>query len=141
MADLTITASSVATSSGSVTSGFLAGATITAGQSVYLKSSDSKWYLAQNDGTAEESGSGVRFGISLHAALSGQPLAVQESGVINVGSTLTVGTIYIVAATVGGIAPFADLSGTNNRIVTLGFGSTSALLDMSIKKNFGVSVP
>ena len=139
MAALSITVASVATVSGGITYG-IAGETITAGMSVYLKASDSRWYMAQCDGTAAEAGSGVSFGFSLHASLAGQPLAVQTDGTITIGATVAIGTNYVIGTGYGSINPSTDLASTN-RIAYLGFGSTATVIDMSTKRSLGVSVP
>lgn len=133
MADITITAASVAKGTDVTTvSNYPAGETITAGQVVYLKSSDSKWWKAQADGTAEESGSGVQVGIALHGSLANQPLVVQTAGTITIGATVVVGTTYVVAATAGGIAPHADLVSTN-KYTRVGYGITTGSLQIDVR--------
>ena len=130
MADLAVTVAEVLFVSGTKETAFAAGETITAGMSVYLKSTDSKWYKAQKDGTAEESGSGVQFGIALHAALAGQPLTVQVGGVITIGATAapTVGETYIISAAAGGIAPIGDIS--THKLTYLAYCSAAGTLTM-----------
>lgn len=126
MADLTVTAASVLLTSGNLLTG-TAGATITAGQVVYLDSATSTLKLAQCDGTAAEADA---VGISLHASLSGQPLVYAPNGaVINIGATTSKTTSYMVSATAGGVAPQADLVSTN-KIVYLGYatGTTGAFV-------------
>lgn len=108
MADLTITASSVVASSGAVTSTGTAGATITAGQPLYMDSSDSN-KLKLADANAS-SATATCVGVSLHAALSGQPITYITAGSYTVGASLTAGLVYVVSATAGGIAPAADLA-------------------------------
>jgi hypothetical protein len=122
MADLTITAASVLQTSGPSNHG-TAGATITAGQSIYKDASDSnKLKLAQCDGTAAEADA---VGIALHAAGNGQPLRYAETGaVINIGATTAKTTSYMVSATAGGVAPQADLTG-GQRIVYLGYATAA----------------
>lgn len=143
--DISVTVASVATVSGAVCKDFNAGTTITAGKSLYLDTNN-LWQLAQSD-TAPHLGSGARTGVSLHAALSGQPLAVQETGVMNPGgSILTVGTLYVISAgAAGGIAPITDLASTN-KIHILGIASAANRLDMAYKSAYpngytGLAVP
>lgn len=144
MADLTVTVASVATVSGAVCKDYNAGTTITAGKSVYLDTNN-LWQLAQSD-SAAHLGSGARTGVALHAALNGQPLAVQETGVLNPGATVAVGTLYVIsAAAAGGIAPITDLASTN-KIHILGIASTSSRIDMTYKSAYpngytGLAVP
>ena len=56
------------------------GETVTAGQAVYLKSTESKWWKMQCDGTAEEAGYGVPTGVALNGGAAGQPAGVQRVG-------------------------------------------------------------
>ena len=134
MADLTITATSVVrggTSTDVVNRSYNAGATVTAGQVVYLDTAASPmtWKLAQSDGTAIQSGygDGVEFGIALHGAASGQPLAVQTEGTITIGATIVATTEYIVSAAAGGICPAADLASTQY-YTRLGYGQSTTVL-------------
>lgn len=133
MADLTPTVSSVAWVSGGVSREYNSSTTITAGMSVYLTSSNT-WAKAGAT-TATLAGSGSRVGVALHAALSGQPLAVQESGVINLGATLAVGTLYYVSRTAGLICLISDLVSTD-KINILGLAITTANLDMAYKQAY-----
>ena len=127
MSDISITAANVVRVGGSVNKNYNAGETTTAGQSVYLKTTDSKWYKAQADGTAEEAGGGTIVGVALHAASAGQPLAVQTDGTITIGGTVVAGTVYVVATTAGGIAPIADLASTN-RVTIIGYGTSTSVI-------------
>lgn len=106
----------------------IAGATITAGQPVYLNAATNRFLLAQSDGTAAEADA---KGIALNGAADGQPLKVQTSGRINPGGTVAVGQVYAVSANAGGIAPYADLVSTN-RVVLLGVGTTTSEIFLSI---------
>ena len=141
MADLTVTAASVAFVSGAVNKEFVAGEAFTAGQAVYLKTSNNKWMLAQCDGTAEEAGSGTIFGIALNTGVLNQPAAVQLSGIITAGATVTVGKIYLVSATAGGIAPVADIVTSTNKVSVLGIGATASTIDMTMKNYTGYAIP
>lgn len=121
MADLTITAASVVLSSGTKESG-TAGATITAGQALYLDSATNTLKLAQCDGTAAEADV---VGVSLHASLSGQPIAYAKNGAaLNIGATTAKTTAYVLSAAAGGICPQADLVSTN-KIVYLGYATAT----------------
>jgi hypothetical protein len=121
MADLTITAASVLFTSGTKNTG-IAGVSTTAGQCLYLDSTDSKLKLAQADGTAAEA---TAVGIALHAAGANQPLTYAGPGsIINIGATTAKTTTYVVSAAAGGIAPQADLVSTN-RITRLGYATAT----------------
>lgn len=109
MADLSITAASVAPYTGATSPSVIgrgtAGTTITAGQSIYLDSTTSTLKLADADASTAAS---YGVGIAMHAALSGQPLAYVYGGFFTPGATLTKGQWYCVSATAGGIAPISD---------------------------------
>lgn len=131
MADLTITAASVAFASGSKRTG-TAGATITAGQAVYLDSADGKYKLADaNSGTAAARSP---VGIALHGSLNGQPLTVQTAGSITIGATMTAGVAYYLSATAGGICPVADLT-TGAYPTVLGMASSTTVLKLGIQES------
>lgn len=130
MADLSITAASVTPGTAVTpvidkTRNF--GATINAGQAVYLDTNN-VWQLADADGAAA-----LRQcnGISLNSGASGQPAAVQTAGSINIGATTAVGSIYILSNTAGGIAPSSDLaSGWYTNII--GIARTNATIDIQL---------
>lgn len=118
MADLTITATNVVSISASVQTG-IAGETITAGNSLYIKAADGKLWKAQCDGTPEEA---ACVGIALNGAAVNQPVNYASEGAINIGGTTSKATTYVVSATAGGIAPQADLVATN-RISYVGYAT------------------
>jgi hypothetical protein len=127
MADLTITAASVIAGNGAKTDRGIAGATITAGQVVYLDATDNKYKLADNDSATAAVRSPA--GIALHAALAGQPLVVLVSGLITIGATVAAGDVYCLSSTPGAICPSADIAaGDYNTIV--GIGTSTTVLDV-----------
>ena len=128
MADLSITAANVLNSGGGGVAQGTAGASITAGQTVYLDSATTTIKLA--DANLSSAASTV-VGIALHAASSGQPILYQTDGVITLGSVLTAGLIYVNSATAGAIAPSADLTSTW-RTSILGVALTSSTLKLNI---------
>lgn len=122
MSDLTITSTSVVNVSSQTGNG-IAGEAITAGQAVYLKSSDSKLWKAQCDGTTEE---GTPIGVALNGASVGQPVTyARGGGRINIGATTVKTTTYVLSATAGGVCPQADLLSTN-KIVRIGHAIDTA---------------
>lgn len=129
MADLVITAANVAVGTGAVTASGTAGATITAGQCVYLDPADSKLKLADASvaGTSD-----TTKGIALHAATNNQPLTYQIGGEMNLGATLVAGFHYFVSDTAGGVIPHADLS-TTERAFRLGWAKTTAIFVVDLK--------
>lgn len=135
MADLSITAANVVKGTGSTIERVTSGATITAGQLVYLDSADSdKAKLAQGNAA----GTSTVYGISLHAALANQPLTVLTAGPCNVGATLAVGQTYVLsAAAAGGIAPVSDVS-TGEYVSHIGIALSASNLSVLIR-NSGIA--
>lgn len=137
MVDLVVTAASVAAGSNAVINRkYNAGGTITAGMPVYLDTDTNTWKAADCDASAATA---VAGGIALHGASSGQPLAVQTSGNINPGATVTVGEIYVVSGTAGGIAPEGDLA-AGDYVTVLGVGTSASNIALAIHVS-GVQVP
>jgi hypothetical protein len=134
MADLTITATQVLPGTDSEGAQFaqgLAGATITAGQVLYLEASSNTYKLADNNDTS--SALAVAAGIALNGASSGQPVRLQTAGPVTIGAGAApaVATIYVLSATAGGIAPSADLA-TGNRATILGVGMATNRIQLRI---------
>lgn len=129
MTDLAVTAASVVAGGDDVTHG-TAGTTITAGQTVYKDPTTGKWLLADsNSGTAAAR---VPGGIALHGASLDQPLAVQKSGPITAGATLTPGVAYYQSGTAGGICPVSDLT-TGMYPCIVGIATSASVLDIDIQ--------
>lgn len=129
-ADVSITAASVAPSADAIYldsyygGKLVAGAAITAGQLVYVDTADSnKIKLSDcNSGTA-----GVRDvdGIAVNNAASGQRISVVAyDPALTLGGTTANGTIYVLSATAGGIAPAADVT-TGWYVAVIGLGLPS----------------
>lgn len=137
MSIVSVTAAEVLPIAGSsVASDGAFGATVTAGQAVYLDPADSEWKLAQADGTATEA---TCTGITACGGADGQPGRVYTSGSIDPGFTVTVGETYVLGATAGGIYPIADLA-ASDYVSIIGVGITASQLDL-VFKNSGVEVP
>lgn len=136
MSDLTITAASVISGSGSTKKLGTAGATIAAGKVVYLDSSANKYKLADNNsGTAALRSPA---GIALNGAADGQPLVVHEEGPITIGAVLEPGAVYFLSDTPGGICAVADL-GSGEYPTILGIAKSATVLDVDIQEA-GVAV-
>lgn len=127
MADLTITATSVVAGGGAKTVEGTAGATITAGQVVYLDSTTGTYKLADCDSAT----AAVRSpdGIALNGAASGQPVEVLTRGNITIGATLTGGVAYYLSGTAGGICPVADLA-TGDYPTIVGIATSASVLSV-----------
>lgn len=106
-ADVSITAANVVHDINATYATGIAGATITAGQPLYLDSGTNTLKLC--DANASQAAASC-VGISLHGAASGQPIKYQTGGDITIGGTLTVGGVYVCSGTAGSVAPVADLA-------------------------------
>lgn len=134
MSAVSITATLVVPGSDANTATGIAGASITAGQALYLDSSTNTLKLAQCDGTTAEA-TGV--GIALNGGSSGQVITYVKGGTVTIGGTIVAGTPYCIGTGAGDIVPFADLASTN-KVSFLGWGSTTAILTLGIN-NTGVT--
>lgn len=137
MADLTITVASVAKGTGASTTNGTAGATITAGQVVYLDSATATYKLADTDSAT--AAVRVPVGIALHAALTGQPLQILTGGLITIGATTVVGVPYYLSGTAGGICPYADVA-AGDYPVFLGIGTSVTQIKVVIVEAGAVMV-
>jgi len=103
----------------------IAGGTITAGMPIYKDATTNQLLNADANGSAETA---EVIGIALNAASLGQPLRVQTAGVISIGGTVVLATIYILGAA-GGIAPAADLaSGWYTSVIGVAISATQLRL-------------
>ena len=108
MADISVTAANVVFSVNAKFYYGTAGATITAGQTVYLDSATGKYKLG--DANASAATAAIK-GIAAVNCSDGQPIQVGYwDDDFTPGATLTNGTVYVASATAGGIAPAADLT-------------------------------
>lgn len=130
MTDLSITAANVVAGSGARKRQGVAGATITAGQVVYLDAATNTYKLADCDAA-----SALRSpaGIALHGASANQPLAIAESGPVTLGATMTAGVAYYLSQVPGGICPVADLS-TGDYPTILGIATSASVLNIKIQE-------
>lgn len=130
MADISITTANCAPGQGATYNrDHNAGATVTAGQPVYLDASN-LWQLATGAGTALQASA---YGIAAHAALAGQPLAVQTGGQMTLGGTLVLGSVYYVSINnPGGVMLAADFA-TGNHVTELGIAISTTVLQLDIR--------
>lgn len=133
MADLTITAANVLPgSNAAIDRGHVAGAAVTAGQTVYLDPTVGKWLLA--DSNSATAAARTPKGIALNGAALNQPLAVQTGGDITAGATLVAGVAYYQSDTPGGICPVADV-GTGEYVSLLGLAKSTTVLGLDIESS------
>lgn len=104
------------------------GATVAAGQTVYIDTADNEHKLADASAsaTAKTRGIAITPGVD-----GGQGLIATGGSVILVGTTMGVGEHYVQSATSGGIAPEADLT-TGNICTTIGRAETATELVINI---------
>lgn len=98
------------------------GATIAAGNPVYLDSADSKYKLADNNAssaTATVVGIAVTPGID-----TGYGYIATSGSIVLVGTTMVVGKAYYAGATAGELVPESDLA-TGNIVAKVLTGSTA----------------
>lgn len=136
MADISQTAANVKWVSGNRPFIGPAGATIAAGQPVYLNTTTMKYVLTDADTDAESEFAGI----AMSDGVNGRDMLIAPPGaVINWGATLTAGTIYVLSTTAGGVAPWADLA-TGDYVVVLCIGAGSANAEIIGKKGAAVHV-
>ena len=133
MADISITAANVLKGTANTVENGTAGETITAGQTVYKKSTDSLYYLGDCSAAAVSTLDEVKevYGIALNNAAVNQTLQVQKTGDITIGGTVTAGTVYYLSETAGGIAPIDDLISTNWHVI-IGVATSASVLHLLI---------
>lgn len=127
--DYTVTAANVLASANAQKLTGTAGASITAGQSVYEDPTTSTWKLADCNGASPLY---KVAGIALHAALTGQPITVCTSDpAFTPGFTVAAGDVVILSSTAGGLAPVADAaSGHFVSLVGIGIGTNQIKLSI-----------
>lgn len=129
MADLTITAANVVPGSdATLYKDGVAGETITAGMSVYIKATDGKVYKAKCSGLITEA---AAKGIALNGGTAGQPIVVQTNGTLNIGATVAAGVWYFVSPNYGGICPAGDVVSTEYS-TTLCYGISTTQVKMQV---------
>lgn len=108
-----------------ILAGQTAGETVAAGELVYLKESDSRWYLVDTDTSSTYNQ--VSLGIALGAGTSGNSISggVQVSGICSSFTGLTANDTYYATATAGAIS---TTSTTPKIAVGQALSTTSILL-------------
>ena len=125
MANTTITAPTPGT--GAATKWGVAGATIVAGQTVYLDSSTNTYKLADCGAAATD----AMEGFALTGASATQPVKVLTGGAIT-GTGFTAGESYFLSTTAGSICLYADLVGGTDYITYVCTASSTTVANVAI---------
>lgn len=136
MADLAITAASVAKGGGARDRKGVAGEAVTAGQVLYFDTATNTWKLADCDSATAAARS--PRGIALNGAAAGQPIGVHMAGPITIGAALTPGTVYFLSGTAGAICPVGDLAAGDYPTI-VGIAKSASVLDVLFHES-GVSL-
>ena len=133
MADLVITPANVLPQSNTTTKSGTAGASINAGQMIYLDTADSnKAKLAD----ANVLLTAVVAGMALCDAEPGQPIQWASAGDVAVGTMLTPGIVYLLSGTAGGLKPDADMTGSDY-VSLFAIAKSTSVLTLAIR-NMGI---
>lgn len=124
MADLTQTAGNVQLMAAGAVQVVQAGEAVTQGMPVYVTSS--KYYQAQNTSAKDD----VK-GIALTPAAADEYFVLVSSGKIDLGATLTVGTIYALSDTAGAVRPETD-NGSGDYVTLLGVATAADTLELNL---------
>lgn len=135
--DITITAANVlASSTATISKQYNFGATVTAGQAVYLDSSN-EWQLLDTNAAATGNGVSDTRGIALNGGASGQPAAVViEDTAFTPGGTLTNGSAVYGSITAGGVTH--DVPATGAYPVYLGQAKSTSQMVLKINASGAV---
>lgn len=136
MANITITGANVVPAEGYGFVDKVAGATLTRGMPCYVSATTGQALIADANDTATKA---EVVGIALQDAAAGQPVRLMTSGTLAFGTVLTAGTVYVVSATAGAIAPYADLT-TNDFVSILGVATSTSNLRVNLI-NSGIQKP
>ncbi len=141
MADISVTAASVIAGANAKKARGRAGATITAGQTLYADGSDSS-DLKLADANASAATANC-VGIALHGASDGQPLEyVYEDDDFTPGATLSLSAaaddgVYVLSGTAGGIAPVGDLAAAMYPVI-IGVAKSTTKMNLKIVRGTAV---
>lgn len=137
MAAITVTPGSVLRVDGDVATGYLAGATITAGMAVYVDTNGA--VQIGTNATSVGSGYGSKLvGVALNGGSSGQPIEILKTGgTINIGGTVAIGKQYCMG-TAGAFIPVDDIAGSEY-VTSLGIGLTAANIKLGVNASGAIA--
>ena len=108
------------------------GETVTAGQWVYRRASDSKFLRAFANGTLEQSGGSTELYWALTGGAVDERGEVAIAGKVIVGGTLVKGKVYVLSDTIGLITLADDLTSSWYSSVA-GYASSTTELDLILR--------
>lgn len=128
-ADLPITASAVVPSNQAQKANGVAGATIAAGETVFLQASDNKYYLADGNDTNKM----PVHGIAANSASAGQPITILVSDPnLTIGTHgQDLGTPFFQSANAGKVCPLEDVT-TGNQTTAIFITKTTTTVVFSL---------
>jgi len=132
MPDLSITAASVVAVTTTDIRELFLGATVTAGQAVYVAAATNRVMLADSDSATVEAR--TPLGVALNGGATGQTVGVMVVGDVTIGATMTAGVMYYMSDTPGGICPVADL-GAGEVPCTVGFAISTTVMRVAIRSS------
>lgn len=129
MAVITITPANVIVDTNQPTSQIIVGESVTAGDILYYKPSDAKWWKADN-ATAEKAGSGAKGNIkmALGAGSANQKIVAADPGaLITVGAVLVKTDQYVLSSTSAKMELNSDMSSAD-LFTSIGYGFSTTQL-------------
>jgi len=137
MAAISITAANLQPGSDAVTVQGFALVALTAGQTVYRDAATGKFGLCDSDHAT--AANRECYGIALNTAGINQPVSIIRQGLVTLGGTVVVATVYVAGATAGAINPTTDLAaGWYTAVVGVGYSATQLRVGII---NGGAAVP
>ena len=133
--EITVGPTAVVTIAGNTVDG-TAGEAIDAGEFVYKKASDSKFYLADCDAVAVAADSECDnvVGMALCSAGVSQPIRIQTTGTVTTDAVFTVGLALYLSNVAGkSTSTWTDLNATD-WITTLGVPSATTIINLDINR-------
>lgn len=135
MADIVQTAANVALGGSSTPQEVVQfGEAVTQGQPLYQSTVDGKYYRCDaNDGLVKAACKAIALtpGATDGYGLVAKPATNPGRSLVNLGATLAVGEVYAISATVGRIAPIADIVSTQF-VTVIGIAISASLLDFQV---------
>jgi hypothetical protein len=140
MADLAITANNVKPGTSTNRETLIAKEIVTAGQVIAKDPSDNKIGLADNNSPTAWKRDPI--GIALNGGQIDQPVVVHKSGKYVCGGAVTAGSVWMLSATPGALAPPADIVTSGMDAVVMGVGvSTTEIFINIVDVGAGNTVP